>query len=187
YQPNPEYNGKTLAEVSLQQKLTASKMLIELIRRLDDCDEKFGECDGSIVATSMKEEDVVALMRWEFTNICSDGASAGRHPRGFGAFARMLAHYVRESEALTLQQAIHKMTALSAQNLGLTQRGVIKPGYFADLVLFDPEQVADNATIKKPQALSSGIVRVWVNGTEVYNASGTTKKYPGKVLRRVSL
>lgn len=179
YEPNPEYNGKSLQEVAIQLKMTPAKALIELIDRLDKCDAKGEECDGSIVATSMDEADVKKLMQWEYTNICSDGASGGRHPRGFGAFPRVLKHYVREEKALTLEQAIYKMTGLSAKNLGLLRRGLIKEGYYADLVLFDPNTVGDESTIQEPQKVSTGIKQVWVNGVAVGN-----DVFPGRVIRR---
>lgn len=185
YEPNPGYGGKSLAEVAALEKKTPEKMLIELIKRLDKCDEQNGEeCNGSIVATSMDEGDIEKLMKWKYTNICSDGSSSGRHPRGSGAFTKVLSHYVRETNALTLEQAIYKMTGLAAENLNIEKRGFIKPGYYADLILFDPAIVKDNATIQSPQAVSTGINTVWVNGIEVYTGEGVTKKYPGQVILR---
>jgi len=179
YEPNPEFNGKSLKEVALQLKLTPAKALIALIDRLDKCDAKGQDCSGSIVATSMDEADVAKLMQWEHTNICSDGASMGRHPRGFGAFTRILKYYVREQKVLTMEQAIYKMTGLSAKNLGILRRGLIKEGYYADLVLFDPVSVGDESTIQDPQKISTGIKNVWVNG--VMLKPGT---HPGRVIRR---
>lgn len=184
YEPNPAYNGKSLAEVAKLEKKSPEKMLIELIKRLDDCDKKHGDCNGSIVATSMDERDVKKLMQWSHTNICSDGSSSGRHPRGFGAFTRVLGHYVREEKTLSLDEAIYKMTALSANQLGIKKRGSIKVGYFADLVLFNPNTVKDEATIEKPQQISKGIERVWVNGTEVFTKGTATGKRSGRVIYR---
>ncbi|MBS1486731.1 MAG: D-aminoacylase [Bacteroidetes bacterium] len=184
YQPNPEYNGKSLAEAAKMEKRTNEDMLIELIRRLDECDKKGEECDGSIVATSMEENDVKKLMQWTHTNICSDGASTGRHPRGFGTFARILSRYVREEKTLKMQDAIFKMTGLAADQIGIKKRGRIKAGNYADLVLFDAEKVKDNATIENPQALSTGILHVWVNGKEVWSQGKTTGTRSGKVIYR---
>ena len=132
----------------------------------------------------MREDDIVKLMKWELANICSDGSTSGLHPRGFGAFTRILSNYVRETHALSLEEAIHKMTALAAENLGVKERGRIKRGFFADMVLFDPVIVKDNATIANPQAISSGIKRVWVNGVEVFSTNSTTRRYPGRILLR---
>lgn len=184
YEPNPEFNGKSLKEVAAMEKLSPEKMLITLINHLDDCDKKNGDCSGSIVATSMDETDVKKLMTWSHTGICSDGASSGRHPRGFGAFTRVLHHYVKEEKALSLQEAIHKMTLLNAQQLGIKKRGSIQPGYFADLVLFDPETVTDNSTISEPQKISSGVEKVFVNGAVVFESDKTIGSRPGKVILR---
>lgn len=184
YEPNPEFNGKSLKDVATELKLTPARALIELIDRLDKCDAKGEECSGSIVATSMDEKDVIKLMQWQYTNICSDGASEGRHPRGFGAFTRILKHYVREEKALTMEQAIYKMTSLSAKNTGILRRGLIKEGNYADLVLFDGESVGDQSTIQDPQKVSTGVERVWVNGVEVYTKGCATGNFPGRVLRR---
>ena len=184
YEPNPEYNGKSLAEVALLANKTPEKMLIELIRRMDQCDKKGGDCSGSIVATSMDEQDVMKLMQWPHTNICSDGSSSGRHPRGFGAFTRVLAHYVREEKKLSLDDAIFKMTALSADQLGIEKRGRIKVGNYADLVLFDPSTVGDQSTIADPKKISNGISHVWVNGVEVFANGKATGKVGGQVILR---
>ncbi len=168
YEPNPEFNGRTLKDVSEQLKLTPAKTLIELISRLEKCD-----CSGSIVATSMTEDDIAKLMKWNYTNICSDGSSSGRHPRGYGAFTKVL------RTLSPMEEAIHKMTMLSAENVGILKRGLIKPGYYADLVLFDPKTVSDQATIQEPQKVSTGIRSVWVNGVLL-----TKGGYPGRVIRR---
>jgi N-acyl-D-amino-acid deacylase len=184
YDPNPEYNGKSLMEVSKELKLSPAQTLIELIERLDECDAKGEECGGSIVATSMNERDVTKLMQWPYTNICSDGSSSGRHPRGYGAFTKVLKQYVREEKALTMEQAIYKMTGLAAGNTGIQRRGMIKEGYYADLVLFDPQTVGDESTIQDPQRISAGIDHVWVNGTEVFAQGATKGVYPGRVIRR---
>jgi len=187
YDPSPDYNGKSLSEVARMEKLSPEKMLVKVVTELEACDEQKGNCSGSIVASSMKEDDIVKIMKWEFANICSDGSSSGLHPRGFGAFTRILSNYTRETHTFSLEEAIHKMTALSAENIGIAERGQIKVGFFADMVLFDPVTVNDNATIANPQAISSGIKRVWVNGTEVFNTNSTTKRYPGKVILRSTL
>jgi N-acyl-D-amino-acid deacylase len=186
YDPNPEYNGKSLKEVAEIEKTSPEKMLIKLIKRLDECDKKNGECSGSIVATSMDEADVKKLMTWSHTGICSDGASSGRHPRGFGAFTRVLGYYVKKENALSLEEAVNKMTLLNAQHLGIEKRGAIQTGYFADLVIFDPEKVTDNSTISEPQKVSSGIEKVLVNGTIVFENNQPSGNKPGKVILRSS-
>jgi N-acyl-D-amino-acid deacylase len=184
YEPNPGYNGKSLAEVAKLERKSSEKMLIELIRRMDECDKKGGDCSGSIVATSMDENDVKKLMQWSHTNICSDGSSSGRHPRGFGAFTRVLSHYVREEKTLSFDEAIFKMTALAADQIGISKRGRINVGYYADLVLLDPKTVKDQATIANPQQISTGIAHVWVNGVEVFANGKATGKLGGRVILR---
>jgi N-acyl-D-amino-acid deacylase len=184
YTPNPEYEGKSLAEVAIIERKTPEKMLLELIKRLDECDKKGGDCNGSIVATSMAEDDVKKLMLWPYTNICSDGSNNGRHPRGYGAFTRILAHYVREEKTLSLEEALYKMTALGADQVGIKKRGRIKVGNYADLVLFDPLTVKDNATVEDAHQLSTGIEHVWVNGQEVFTKGKTTGKVSGRVIYR---
>ncbi len=144
------------------------------------------ESDGDvgIVATGMSEQDVVTLTKWPFANICSDGMSTGGHPRGHGAFPRVLGRYVREQGALTLEEAVRKMTSLSAANVGLKERGTIKAGNFADLVLFNPGEIIDRSTTADPKALSEGVHTVWTNGQIVFQKRETTSKRPGVVLRR---
>jgi N-acyl-D-amino-acid deacylase len=183
YDPNPEYNGKSLLQVAAAERMAPAKMLVELISRLDQCDRETGaECSGSIVATSMEEPDIERLMQWENTNICSDGASQGRHPRGFGAFTRVLGYYVRDRGSLSWETAISKMSYLSAKNMGIERRGLIKEGYYADLVIFDEKTVKDQATIEEPQKISTGIEKVFVNGIQVFSNGHTTPRRPGRVI-----
>src|SRR3546814_3271839 len=115
----------------------------------------------------MDERYIAKFIAWPQANICSDGSLDGLHPRGYGTFPRVLRMYVREKKMLTLEQAVHKMTGLAAQHVGLRDRGRIRVGAAADLALFDPRTVADRATYEKPHALSVGIARVWGNGTRV--------------------
>jgi N-acyl-D-aspartate/D-glutamate deacylase len=97
-----------------------------------------------------------------------------------------LGRYVREHRVMTLEEAIRKMTSQAAQNVGLTRRGVVRPGWYADLVLFDPATVLDSATPAAPQRLSTGIHRTWVNGVVVFDAGHATAARPGRVLLRVN-
>jgi len=123
-------------------------------------------------------------MLWEHTNICSDGSHGGGHPRGYGAFPRVLGRYVRTLGVLPLPEAIHKMTALAAQSIGVSDRGRIRTGYFADLVLFDPETIDDRSTMQDPTALSVGIEKVWVNGVLAFDNGEPTMRYPGRIVPR---
>lgn len=176
YDRDPAYRGKTLAEIAVLRGTDAPQAMMDMIRDADG--------DIGIVATSMSEADVVALATWPFANICSDGMSSGGHPRGFGAFPRVLGRYVREQGALTLAEAVRKMTSLAAENAGIRERGAIKPGYFADLVLFDPARVLDRATTSASTLPSEGIHTVIVNGRVVYTEGRSTEIYAGRVLRR---
>ena len=138
----------------------------------------------SVIATSMDERDIERLMAWRHTNIGTDGELDGAHPRGYGTYPRVLGRYVRERDALTLPDAVHKSTALAAEHMGFVDRGRIEPGFKADLVLFDPDTVIDRATPEDPRAVSEGIDKVWVNGVLVYAEGRTTGEHPGRVLRR---
>nr|HPN60307.1 amidohydrolase family protein [Chitinophagaceae bacterium] len=185
YEINPAYEGKTLAAIAALENKTPARMLVELIARIEAWEKSHNdECRESIMATSMAETDIIRLMQWPYANICSDGSSSGRHPRGHGAFPRVLAKYTREEKALTLAQAIYKMTGLAATNLAIEKRGFLRTGYFADIVLFNPDTVKDLATVEEPHALSEGILQVWVNGQSVYLTKKHSGLFPGQLIKR---
>jgi N-acyl-D-amino-acid deacylase len=138
----------------------------------------------SIIATSMSEEDLAAILRWPHANFCSDGSLAGAHPRGFGSFPRILGQYVRERGVLSLAEAVRKATGLAAAHMGFRGRGTIAPGMKADLVLFDPAAIRDRATPADPHAVSDGVLRTWVNGVVVYADGRATGARAGQVIRR---
>jgi N-acyl-D-amino-acid deacylase len=133
---------------------------------------------------AMDEPDIEAIMAWPHTVIGSDGELAGPHPRGYGSFTRYLGHYIRERRVLSLEEGIRRITALPAQQAGVEHRGSIVAGNYADLVLFDPDQVSDRATYEKPHLPSAGIDKVWVNGELVLERGRVTGKRPGKPVRR---
>lgn len=178
YPAKKEYVGKTVAEIAKLNNESSPQALLRIIRE----SEKPG-MESGIVGTSMSEDDIVKLMQWEHANICSDGAIDG-HPRGHGAFTRVLGRYVREQKVMSWEEAIHKMTGLTAEHIGIAERGLIVPGYYADLVLLDPATVMDNATITNATALSRGILAVWVNGSLVFKAGSTVSNYPGQFVPR---
>jgi N-acyl-D-amino-acid deacylase len=147
---------------------------------------------ASIVHFVISEDDVERVMRHPTTMIGSDGAARATsgplctgkpHPRTYGTFPRVLGHYVRERGVLNLAEAIHKMTGLPARRLGLADRGVVRVGAAADLVLFDPATVRDAATFTQPHQLAAGIDHVWVNGRAAIAAGQLTHDYAGRVLR----
>lgn len=182
FTPDPSLVGKTVAQVAAQRGIAPADALMQLI-----AESQVPDASESVIGTSMRSDDVATLIAWPHSNISSDGALAGRHPRGAGSFTRILRKYVREDHVLTLEQAIRKMTGASAENMGLTDRGTIKVGAHADLVMFDPATVADRATSENPAALSVGISRVWVNGKLVFSDGRATGDRPGQpVLRSVT-
>jgi N-acyl-D-aspartate/D-glutamate deacylase len=187
YAPVEAYRGKTIAAIAAMRNEKPSTTLMALIAIASDFKEKNPEFKGTIDAIagkSMIESDVAAFIAWPNANICSDGNNTGGHPRGQGAFARVLGKYVREDKVIPLETAIYKMTGLTAQHLGMKNRGVIAVGNYADLVLFNPATVKDNATIQNSRALSTGIEMVWINGEVTYKNQKTTGAYPGVFLKR---
>jgi N-acyl-D-aspartate/D-glutamate deacylase/CubicO group peptidase (beta-lactamase class C family) len=181
FAPNVTYAGKTIAEIANIRNEKPAQTLMALIAQAGDFEIKNPDYKGSIetiMGKSMSETDVANFLAWPFTGICSDGGWGG-HPRGYGAFTRVLGNYVRTTKTLTLETAVYKMTALTAESLGLPNRGMIKVGYFADLVLFNPNTVKDNANIQNSTALSSGIEKVWVNGQLVYQNQQPTGQFSG--------
>jgi len=186
YAPKPEYAGKTIAQIAQLRNESPAQTLMAIIALSEEFREKNPNYPGTVEAItgkSMLDADVTTFLQWPHANICSDG-NAGAHPRGYGTFTRILGRYVHEAQALTLAEAIHKMTGLTAKHLGIQDRGLIAPGKIADLVLFDPKTVLDHATIAEPQALSTGIQRVWVNGEIVYQNQQSTGKRPGTLIKR---
>ena len=139
--------------------------------------------DATIIAKSMSETDISNFIKWPFSSICTDGVMRG-HPRGHGSFTRVLGRYVREQKLIPLENAIQKMTSLAAENVGIKNRGLIAPGYFADLVLFDPDTIIDNATVENSSALSTGVNYVWVNGKLVYHDQKAVPNFSGRFVKR---
>jgi N-acyl-D-amino-acid deacylase len=184
YEPNPEYVSKTLSQVAGMRGSDPATAFMELIAASEAMSEQTGRPADRIIGTSMRADDVAALIAWPHSNICTDGYLDDLHPRGAGSFPRVLGRHVREQGLLTLEEAVHKMSGLAAEHMGFSDRGVIRPGAAADLVLFDPDTVIDNATPQDPKALSSGIVRVWVNGVEVYANGQETGARPGRFVAR---
>jgi len=179
FKPDPNLVGKSVAEVARLRGIDEPDAVMALIR-----ESEAAHGSANVISRSMDERDIARFVAWPNANICSDGSLDGRHPRGYGTFPRVLRMYVREQKTLTLEQAVHKMTSLAARHMGFRDRGEIRVGAAADLVLFDPRTVADRATYEKPHELSVGITRVWVNGTTVFEDGKATGAHPGRVLRR---
>jgi len=144
-----------------------------------------GNCQG--VFHAMHEADLERILRHPATMIGSDGeipifGKDAPHPRSYGTFARVLAVYVRERKTITLEDAVRKMAALPAQRLGLTDRGILRPGLKADVAVFDPTRVRDTATFEKPHQYAEGFLYVIVNGQIVFEGSAMTSARPGRVM-----
>lgn len=184
FEPQPEYVGLKLTEVARLRGTDEVTAFMELIALSEDWREEHGESGDMIIGTSMREDDIRQLMTWPHTNICSDGSLQDGHPRGAGSFTRVLGRYVRELGWMSLEEAVHKMTGLAARNIGFSDRGVIRPGAAADLVLFDPDTVTDRAGPGNPGAISEGIDKVWVNGRLVFDTGAETGIRPGRFLAR---
>jgi N-acyl-D-amino-acid deacylase len=184
FNQEPSYVGRTLEDIAQERgedPVTAYLALREMVYGPDAPED----ADEGIMARSMTDEDIARLYQWPHTNVCSDGGLDGPHPRGYGSFTRVLRRYVREEGALTLEEAVHRMTRLAADHVGLRNRGVVAPGMWADLVLFDPATVTDHATFDEPHAPSTGIEGVWVNGVQVWGEGAREgPPYPGRAIRR---
>ena len=184
FSPEPSYVGLTLEEIAARRAedpVTAYLALLEMAYGPDAPDD----ARESIVARSMTEEDIAALYAWEHTNVSSDGELDGPHPRGYGSFPRVLRTQVREEGTLSLEEAVHRMTGLSARHMGFSERGVLREGAPADLVLFDAETVTDHADFDSPHQVSTGIAGVWVSGEQVWDGEAVVPDvYPGQVIRR---
>jgi len=109
---------------------------------------------------------------------------SSRHPRTYGNFANLLGHFVREEHVISLAEAVRRMTSLPAETLGIADRGVLRPGAFADVVVFDPNTIAATATYENPQQYAVGVKDVFINGAEVLRDGEPTGAKPGRVVRR---
>lgn len=169
-----DYEGKNLTEIAAMKNTTPVDIYIQIVK----------DGGAGVVCNSMNEADVKAFYQRPWVMVSSDGGIGSRHPRGTGTFTRVLGKFVRENKWLTLEQAVHKMTAMPAARLGLKDRGMIKKGMKADFVLFDAKTVIDRATFTEPQVFSDGIKSVFVNGVKVWDGAKITNATPGAILKR---
>jgi dihydroorotase/N-acyl-D-amino-acid deacylase len=175
--------GKTIAQIAQSRGKDAIDTIFDLL--IDDP-------GMSVAVFAMSEPDVALALKQPWVAIDNDSSGTatdgilGRehpHPRGYGTFPRILRKYVREEKLLTLPDAIRKFSALPAQRMRLTDRGVLKQGMWADITIFDPSTIRDVATFEKPNQLSIGMECVLVNGIPVIEHGKMTNALPGKVLR----
>jgi len=176
--------GRTLAEVAAERGTSPADTIMDLVVE-----------DGSRVETLyflMSEDNVRKKIALEWVSFGSDAAAMAPeglflnenpHPRTYGNFARLLGRYVRDEGIIPLEEAIRRLTSLPATNLALRNRGALRPGYFADVVVFDPGSIADRATYEIAQQYSTGMVHVFVNGTQVLRDGEHTGALPGRVVR----
>jgi N-acyl-D-amino-acid deacylase len=176
--------GKTLAEIAKTQNKDPMDALFDLLIE----DQAF----TSVAVFGMSEDDVALALQQPWVSINNDSSGASPegllgqehpHPRAYGTFPRILRKYVREEKKLTLEDAIRKFSALPAQRMHFSDRGVLKAGMWADVVIFDPSTIKDVATFEEPNQLSQGMEYVLVNGMPVIDQGKMTGKLPGKVLR----
>jgi N-acyl-D-aspartate/D-glutamate deacylase len=179
----PEVLGKSIAEIATAEGKDPLEAAFDLI--------VVSEGQVGCVWFDQSEENVRTLMRHPMVVVGSDGSSMSPygvlgqrrpHPRSYGTFPRVLGRYVREEEVLSLEEAVKKMTSVTAERFGLTDRGLIREGAWADLVLFDPQTVADRATFTDPHQYPVGIPYVIVNGVVVIDQGQHTGVLPGRVL-----
>jgi len=176
--------GKTLAQVAALRGKSPEETAIDLVIE-----------DGSTVSTVyflMSEDNVRKQLALPYMSICSDAGSVAAegvflkssiHPRAYGSFARVLGHYARDQKVFPLQEAVRRLTSLPAENLKLDRRGRLKPGHFADVVLFDAAKIQDHATYDKPHQYATGVHHVFVNGVQVLRDGAPTGATAGRVVR----
>jgi N-acyl-D-amino-acid deacylase len=179
FSPNRSYETHTIDELARQNGITAVEMYIRIIREGDAANTEAG-----VIGQSMVEPDIKAFYQQPWVMVASDGGINSGHPRGAGTFPRVLGRFVREKHWLAVPEAVRKMTSLPAQRLGWKDRGTIRAGGYADLVLFNPDTVLDNSTFAKPNELSTGIEKVFVNGQLVWSDHKATGAKPGRALLR---
>src|SRR5215217_5998838 len=171
---HPDYEFKNMDEISRREGITSVELYMKIVR----------DGGAGVVCHSMKDSDISTFYRQPWVMVSSDGGIGSRHPRGAGSYPRVLGRYVREQHWLTLTEAIRKMTSLPAQRFKLKDRGLIRAGFKADLVVFDPDTIIDRATFQEPQLTSAGVKHVYVNGIEVWTDGHVTSARPGRALRR---
>ncbi|HJT75915.1 MAG TPA: D-aminoacylase [Gemmataceae bacterium] len=178
YGPRPDWQGKDLASIAMQEKKPVLDVVLDI--------ERHG--GAQIVNFSMQEEEVRLIMKQPFVATASDGAArvpddSVPHPRNYGCFARKIGHYAITEKLLPLEQAVRSASGLPADVLRLPDRGYLRPGYCADLVVFDPETYRDRATFDHPHQYATGVRWVFVNGRPVVAAGRFTGTLAGKALR----
>lgn len=187
YFQNPDlkkYTGMTLAAVAREMKKSPEETAMDLVI-----------ADGTRVSAIyflMSEDNLRLKIKQPWLSFGSDAGAldpkvasqfGSTHPRAYGNFARVFAKYVRDENVLTIEDAVRKMTGLPAKNLKIKDRGLLAEGYYADVVIFDPDKIQDHSTFEKPHALSTGVEHVFINGQQVVRGGQHTGATPGRVVR----
>jgi len=177
--------GKTLGEVARMRHATPEDTAMDLVIEDDSRVET--------VYFLMSEDNIRKQIVLPWVSFGADADPEGvdgvflkfsTHPRAFGNFARVYARYIRDEKLLSVSEAVRKMTSLPATNLGIAHRGLLRPGYFADITVFDPATIQDHATFEKPRQLATGVSEVFVNGVQVISNGRHSGAKPGRVVRR---
>jgi N-acyl-D-aspartate/D-glutamate deacylase/CubicO group peptidase (beta-lactamase class C family) len=168
----PQYVGKRLDEIARAEGISEVDLYIRIVE--DD--------DAGVIGHTMSEPDMQTFLRQPWAMVASDGGIGTSHPRGAGTFPRVLGRFVRDEKWLTLPDAIRKMTSMPAARMKLTDRGVIRTGMKADLVIFDPATIIDRSTFEEPRLRARGVHHVFVNGRPVWGADSLDPTRPGRVL-----
>jgi N-acyl-D-amino-acid deacylase len=179
-----QFEKKYIEQIAAEMSTTPDEALMRL----------FSETPSSpnVIFFSMNENDVQEALKQPWVSLGSDSGSptpqarannVGSHPRAYGTFPRVLGHYVRDVKLFTLEEAVRKMTSQAADRANLTDRGVLRPGMKADIVVFDPQAIRDIATYEDPHRFSEGVIEVIVNGVAVLRDGLMTEALPGRVLR----
>jgi N-acyl-D-amino-acid deacylase len=178
------YTGRTIEEIAAEREADPEETVADLVL-------ESGNTIGAVFFL-MSEENVRQQIKLPWMSFGSDAAAVapegdvirqGAHPRAYGNFARLLGRYVRDEQVISLEEAVYKLTSLPAGNLKIEDRGQLANGYFADVVVFDPDSIADHATFAEPHQLSTGVRHVFVNGEQVLRDGEHTGALPGRVVR----
>jgi len=177
-----KYRGMTIAEAAKIRNESPEEAIVNLIIE----DESRIQC----IYFSMSEENIRKKIMLPWVSFDSDAGSYSdiskdfiTHPRAFGSFVRVLGKYVRDEKLISMEEAIRRLSGFPADNLGINNRGYLKPGYYADIVVFDPNLIDDKATFEKPLQFAVGVEQVFVNGVQVISKGEHTDKFPGRFVK----
>jgi len=177
-----KYLAKTVAEAANMRGQSPEEAIVDMVIE----DDHRIQC----IYFSMSEENVRKKIMLPWVSFDSDAGSYSdiskdfiTHPRAFGSFARVLGKYVRDEKLISMEEAIRRLSGFPADNLGISKRGYLRPGYFADIVIFDPQIINDKATFEEPLQFAVGVEQVFVNGVQVISDSNHTGKYPGRFVK----